>query len=50
MFAPLRDEGRLGRNFVSDTNSIQRNTNAETQQTFMSGEHKLAGKLNDTLK
>jgi len=50
MFAPLRDEGRLGRNFISDTNSIQRKTNVETQQTFMSGEHNLAGKINDTLK
>ena len=25
MFAPLRDEGRLGRNFATDNNSNQRN-------------------------
>ena len=40
MFAPLRDEGRLGRNFVADNNSIQRNPNVETQQNFKSGEPK----------
>lgn len=46
MFAPLRDEGRLGRNFATDNNSNQRNTNLETQQNFISGEPK----QNDNLK
>jgi hypothetical protein len=50
MFAPLRDEGRLGRNFVPETNSNQRNTNVETQQTFISGEPKLTVKMSETLK